>query len=185
MPRGQAQRIVLQHHYRRTVDAYLSVAPSAEIKDDAIYGHVLAWKGAVIARQVEDRLARDQPEVKELLVRLNQARSRLARLAFTTPLPQQRDAWLRQLKDLGSEKENLESDLARVSKGFRLAQQRQHLTTAEVAAALSAATVLVDFLEYTHYSPPKEGKGTLHRERRLLAFVLGGWQAGLRFAASG
>ena len=171
---GKRQRIALQHHYLRGLDYYLSVASAAEIRADTLYSHVLTWKGAVMARQAEDRLARDQPEVKKLLDRLDQARSRLARLAFTTPPPQQRDAWLKQLADLGTEKENLESDLARVSKGFRLAQQRQHLTPAEVAAALPKETVLVDFLEYAHATPPKEGKGNLQWERRLLAFVLRG-----------
>ena len=55
-----------------------------------LYGHVLAWKGAVMASQAEDRLARDQPEVKNLLARLNQTRLRLASLAFATPPPQLR-----------------------------------------------------------------------------------------------
>ncbi len=169
---GERQRIVLQYRHRGTLDLYLSVAPAAAIEGDALYGQVLAWKGAVMARQAEDRLAHDQPEVKDLLARLNRTRSRLAGLAFAAPSPKQRAAWLRQFKELRTEKENLESDLARASKGFHLVQERQHLMPAEVAAALPPGTVLVDFLEYTHFSPPKQGKGGAQRERRLLAFVL-------------
>ena len=112
---GERQRIRLLAAQGGALNAYLSVAPAAGIKTEEIYRHVLAWKGVVEARQDEDRLARDQPELKETLGQLEQARARLAHLAFTTPPAGQRQAWLQQLDALRDRKENLESDLARKS----------------------------------------------------------------------
>ena len=159
------------------LNGYLSVAPAAGVKVEEIYRHVLAWKGVVEARQDEDRLARDQPELKETLGQLEQARARLAHLAFTTPPAAQRQAWLQQLDALRDRKENLESDLARKSGAFRQVQETQRLGAAEVAAALPAGTALVDLLDYVHFSPPEGGKGPFRRERRLVAFVLRRGQA--------
>ena len=129
---------------------YLSVAPDAGIKVEELYRHVLAWKGIVEVRQDEDRLARDQPELKETLSQLEQARARLAHLAFANPPAGQRQVWLQQLDALRDRKENLESDLARKSGAFRRVQETRRLGAAEVAAALPPGTVLVDLLNYAH-----------------------------------
>ena len=174
---GERQRLRLLAAQGGTLNAYLSVAPAAGIKAEDIYRHVLAWKGVVEARQDEDRLARDQPELKETLEQLDQARARLAHLAFTTPPAGQRQAWRQQLDALRDRKENLEGDLARKSGAFRQVQQTRRLGAAEVAAALPAGIALVDLLDYVHYSPPEGGKGPLRRESRLVAFVLRRGQA--------
>ncbi len=169
---GERQRIRLVAEQRAVLDGYLSIAPAAGIKTEELYRHVLAWKGVVEAHQDEDRLARDQPELKETLSQLEQARARLAHLAFTTPPAAQRQTWLQQLDALRDQKENLESDLARKSGAFRKVQETRRLGAAEVAAALPPGSVLVDLLDYLHFSPPEGGKGPLRTERRLVAFVL-------------
>ncbi len=84
---GERQRIRLLARQGGAPSAYLSVAPAAGIKAEETYGHVVAWKGVVEARQDEERLARDWPELKETLGQLEQACARLAHLAFTTPSP--------------------------------------------------------------------------------------------------
>ena len=71
-----------------------------------------------------------------------------------------------------TDKENLEGELAHASQEFRQAQAAEQLTPAQTAAALPPGTVLVDLLEYNHASPPRDGKGPLQWERRVLAFVL-------------
>jgi CHAT domain-containing protein/Tfp pilus assembly protein PilF len=174
---GERQRIRLLSGHGAALDHYLSVAPAAGIKTEAIYRQVLAWKGAVDALQDEDRLARDQPELKATLVQLEQARARLAQLAFTAPPAGQRQSFLQQLDALRDRKENLESDLARKSAAFRQVQETWRLGAAEVAAALPPGTVLVDMLYYNHYSPPQGGKGPFRREGWAVAFVLRRGQA--------
>ncbi len=174
---GERQRFRLVAAQNGALDHYLSIAPAAGIKTEEIYRHVLAWKGVVEARQDEDRLARDQPELKETLGQLEQARGRLAGLAFTAPPAGQQQAWLEQLDALRDRKENLESDLARKSAAFRQVQETRRQGAAEVAAVLPTGTALVDLLEYTHASPPEGGKGRLRWERRVVAFVLRRGQA--------
>jgi CHAT domain-containing protein/Tfp pilus assembly protein PilF len=174
---GERQRIRLVTAQGGALNGYLSVAPGAGIRVEEIYRHVLAWKGVVEARQDEDHLARDQPELKETLSQLEQARARLARLAFTAPPAGRRQAWLEQLDALRDRKENLESDVARKSGAFRQVQEGRRLGAAEVAASLPAGNVLVDLLDYNHVSPPEGGKGKFGFERRLVAFVLRRGQA--------
>jgi CHAT domain-containing protein/Tfp pilus assembly protein PilF len=174
---GERQRIRLLADQARALHKYLSVAPAAGIRSEELYRHVLAWKGVVGARQDEDRLARDQPELKETLGQLEQARARLAHLAFTTPPAGPRHAWLQQLDALRDRKENLESDLARKSGAFRKVQETQRLGAAEVASALPPGVVLVDILDYVQISPPEGGKGPFRREMRVMAFVVRRGQA--------
>ncbi|MFI5460994.1 MAG: tetratricopeptide repeat protein [Isosphaerales bacterium] len=174
---SERQRIRLLTEQGWALDGYLSVAPDAGVKVEEIYRHVLAWKGIVEARQDADRLARDQPELKQTLEQLEQARARLAHLAFTTPPAGRRQAWLQQLDALRDRKENLESDLARKSGAFRQVQETRRLGAAEVAAALPQGAALIDLVNYFHARPPEGGKGPLRWERRLVAFVLRRGQA--------
>ncbi len=167
---GERQRIRLLDNYDAILHVYLSVAPAAGTEAGDIYRHVLAWKGVVEAQHDEDRLARDQPELKETLAQLVQARARLARLAYTTPPDGQRQAWLQQLDALRDRKEEVESNLARTSSTFRRVHESRRLGSAEVAAALPAESALVDLFQYAYFSPP-DGV-TPRGEGRFMAFVL-------------
>ena len=169
---GERQRIRLLSMQDGALSAYLSVAPKAGIKSEDLYRQVLDWKGVVEARQHEDRLARDQPELQETIDQLERARADLARLAFTVPSEGQRLAWRQQFDALRDGKESLESDLARKSGVFRHVQETRRLGAAVVVAALPPGTVLVDLLYYLHSEPPAGGKGPFQREGRLVAFVL-------------
>jgi CHAT domain-containing protein len=147
--------------------------PAAEL-----YEQVLSWKGALAARRAEERLALDQPDLRPLLRRLRQARAGLARLAAAPPTPAGVKHWRQRFDELEKEKEDLQVQLADASAEYR--KLRRQPTAAQVAKALPAGTALVDFLEYTHETPPagKAGKGKA--ERRLLAFVLRPGRAPLR-----
>ncbi len=169
---GERQRVRLLAAQGKALNWYLSIAPAAGVKSEDIYRHVLAWKGVVEARQDEDRLARDQPELKGTLKQLDDAHAQLARLAFATPPAGQHRAWLQQLDALRNLKENLESDLARKSATFRHVHDPWRLGAAEVAAALSPGSVLVDLLDYVHLILPDGGRGKLRIQRRVAAFVL-------------
>jgi CHAT domain-containing protein/tetratricopeptide (TPR) repeat protein len=169
---GERQRLQLLGTHRGALDVYLSVAPAAGIKAEDLYRHVLAWKGVVAAFQDSDRLARDLPDLKQTLERLAHARADLARIAFMMTAPGQRQAWRLEFDALRERKETFESDLARKSAASRRDQERRLLGAAAVAEILPPGTVLVDFFDYFHNSPPEGRKGPFRRERRLLAFVL-------------
>ena len=169
---GERQRIRLLEAHCGALFAYLSVALAAGTKSDELYRQLVACKGVVEARQIEDRLVRDRPELRETLGELEQVRARLAHVAFTTPTVSQRLAWLKQLEALRDRKENLESDLARKSALFQKIRETQWLGADEVAAALPPGSTFLVLLEYGHLSPPVGGKGRFRVEKRLLAFVL-------------
>ncbi len=169
---GERQQLRLYQDRRRALDAYLNVGRRTGAKPADLYRQVLDWKGAAEARHVEARLARDQPELAPSLARLARVRSQLANVAFRPPPAGQGEAWRQQLHKLREAKEDLEADLARQSASYRGQKQAERREPDEVAAALPADTALVDFLEYTHFSPPQGGKGRVQRERRHLAFVV-------------
>src|SRR5262249_19066092 len=183
---SDAQRLQMLRKLRRYLNNYLTAASAAgTVAVPDLYRHALAWKGAAAARHAEDRLVRAQPELKDLHDRLTRARAGLARLAFAVPPPEQRDAWLQQLRDLYDDKDNLESELVSKSEAFRTAKERRRLGSAEVGRALPPGAVLVDLLEYSHLIRPAADKGKVQREQRLLAFLLRRSPAAAPVAAPG
>jgi tetratricopeptide (TPR) repeat protein len=177
---GERQRIRLLEQQRNILSAYFSVAPAAGIKAEEIYHHVLAWKGIVEASQDEDRLARDRPELKETLRQLEQARARLAHLAFTVPLGERRQAWLEQLNALRDGKENLESDLAHKSSAFRQFRETL-LNNPGLVTARRAELAKQRGIDEKPEKLPENGRPALAVERAMrsdpslwAAFVLSG-----------
>jgi CHAT domain-containing protein len=169
---GRQRLDALQQH-QQFLHVYLSIASETGLAAAECYPRALAWKGAVAARHAEERLALDQPDLQPLLDELRQRRAGLARLARLTPAsPQQQADWRQRFDDMERRKEKLEAQLAGQSDAFRQYRALRQATARQVADALPPATALVDFLEYTHYSPPPEGRGKLKEEGRLLAFVL-------------
>jgi tetratricopeptide (TPR) repeat protein len=169
---SERQQLAMASHLRCTLDAYLDLAPRAKHGGEPAYRPVLAWKGAVFARQRRFRLQRRHPELADAFAQLESMASRLATLAFAVPDPEQQATFRRQIEELTEEKERLESDLARRSAAYRQQRQAERLEPERLQAALRADTALVDFLEYTHRSPPPQGKGQWRFERRLAAFVV-------------
>jgi CHAT domain-containing protein len=171
---SESERIQHLSGQRRVLESYLGLALEAKPSpSDRIYRHILAWKGAA-ARPADDQLARDRPELRGLVTRLNQARTRLSQLAFAAPPPAQQKEWFAQLGRLRNERENLESELVRKSDAFRQHKQQAHLGSQDVARALPPETALVDFFEYTHTSPSQQKETLLFQvQRRLLACVVG------------
>jgi CHAT domain-containing protein len=175
---GERQRIDLVNQRSFSLVAYLSVARRAGVPPERVYRALLDWRGAVENAEAEERLARDQPELRGIYEKLNQARAQIASLAFRTPGNEgQREAWTKQLDALRIEKENTERELALKSASYRQAKEAGRLSPSEIAALLPEGTALVDFFEYNHFSQPREGKGKFESERRLVAFVLRKGQA--------
>jgi CHAT domain-containing protein len=166
---SERQRLETLRNLRDRLDFYLQVACAAHptIPAQDLYRKVLAWKN-IAAHQPEEHLSETQPEIKDLVDRLRKTRAELAQQAFAVPAAASEE-WSRQLVGLRNDKENLETTLSRRSEDFRRREKRQHSGPAEVAAALPADVVLLDFFEYAHrgYSP-----GSPRTDRRILAFIL-------------
>jgi CHAT domain-containing protein/tetratricopeptide (TPR) repeat protein len=167
---AENQRFGLRESARGNLDRYLSLAVRSEKDPRALYNKVLAWKGMVTVRQAEEALLRGRPDLAGLFADLRAVRAGLAQLAARTFKPTERAAWQKRLRALQEQKEKLEGQLAEKSAAFR---SERHASAAGVAAALPADTVLVDLLQYSHYTPPSARTGRWRIEPRLLAFIVG------------
>ncbi len=138
-----------------------------------VYNALLEWRGAVEAFDAEERLLRDQPELRQTYEKLNQTRAQIASLAFRSPTSAgQQEAWTKQIESLRTEKESLERELGLRSAAYTQPKKVSRLGPADVAALIPGGQALADFFEYTQWIPPMDGKGKWKRERMLLAFVL-------------
>ena len=103
---AERQQLAMAQALRFELDAHLSLTQDAKRSGEPAYRQVLAWKGAVFARQRWSRNQRRllqadrQPEVARLVGDLQDTITRLATLALTTPDPKQLEAWHRQVSDL-------------------------------------------------------------------------------------
>jgi CHAT domain-containing protein len=167
------QRLDFLVRLKGNLHGYLSVINDENAVPGQSYRHVLAWKGAVAARHTEELLELDRRDLRPFFERLQMARAGLARLARALPAtPQQRADWLRRFDRLERQKEDLETRLARRSAAYRRSLRLRRATASQVAKALPQKTAFVDFIAYTHYSPPPKRKGPWGRKTKFLAFVL-------------
>jgi CHAT domain-containing protein/tetratricopeptide (TPR) repeat protein len=169
---SQRQRLALLNLCGTTLEVYLSIVASSSFPPLRIYEKVLGWKGSLAARQAEDRLAADNPAFRDQLDQLRLVRAELARLIANSPSPAAQPTWLKSFHDLEEQKELLERKLADLSQDFFRLRQRRQASVAQLTQALPQDAALLDFLEYTHWTPDSNRKDRWHTERRLLAFVL-------------
>ncbi len=170
---GERQRFVVVNAQRASLDMYLTAAPQAGVAADVVYSALLDWRGAVESIHAEEGLVRDKPELRQTYEKLNQTRAQIASLAFRSPASAgQQEAWTKQMEALRTDKESLERELGLKSAADTRAKRAGRLSPVVLAALIPEGQALVDFFEYTHWTPPKEGKGRFKLERTLLAFVL-------------
>jgi len=166
---SERQQLAFQKKMRFYLDTYISFTESAHLADDELFRFVLACKGGVTAHQfrVHDQIRR--PGNSELLKKLQEARTRLANIVLGSPAPNQREKWQTQVAELSDQKEALERELAAKIADLR---NTARPAQADLGAILPPKTVLLDFLEYTHFSIPRDGKGAIRPERRLIVFIV-------------
>jgi tetratricopeptide (TPR) repeat protein len=169
---GELRRLQLTANVLHHLGFLLSLQEQSRRPAAERYSSVLSWKGRVAQRGSLDRLLLAHPRLKEPVLRLRDLRGRLARLALLTPPAKEHAGWLKQVQTLTDERDRLEADLARRSSDLRQDRERQRLSPERLSRELPGGVAFVDLLEYSHYSPPKRGKGKFQGEWRLLAFVL-------------
>jgi CHAT domain-containing protein len=168
---SERQQLAMTGQLRGVLDAYLSLAPRARQSGAAVYRQVLAWKGSVLLRQRWLRQRR-HPDLARGLAELDQLTGRLANLVFATPSPPQQEARRQLIRQLTEQKDRLEAELARQSTSFRAEKAARRLSPTELQEALPPEAVLLDFLEYTRWSPPQQAGGKWSKQRCLAAFVV-------------
>lgn len=157
---------------------YLSAMIAAGRPAEEIYPEILAAKGEVSARQLLMRRARqartgaEAARVSQLYTELASATRRLANLTQARPADTDAAGHRRRLEELSNRVERLERDLAEVSQEFRLERSRRHPDPERLKQALPGDAALVDFLAYSHYTPPADRTGMGTWRPRLAVFVL-------------
>ena len=175
---SERQQLAMAQMLRGRLDSYLSLCLRARRFSESAYREVLAWKGTVLNRQRQAKALADEPRLAPTFRELQRTAARLAHLMLVTPDPMGAESWRRQVAELLTEKERLEQKLSVASASY--CQATKEVTLEDLRLALPAKSVLIDFLEYEHWTPPKEGeKGGFRSERRLVAFIISHEQAEL------
>ncbi|MFO0820718.1 MAG: CHAT domain-containing tetratricopeptide repeat protein [Pirellulales bacterium] len=169
---SERQQLLMLRSLRFRLDNYLAFSARPRVAPEKAYDQVLAWKGAVFARQRRLRLARDQKELAPLFEQLQTVTGRLATMICALPAPEQRASWRAQSAALFQRKEELESELATRCAAFQKERLASRLTSAELRAALPLDMALVDLLEYSRSGLTAEGEDASAPQRQLTAFVV-------------
>jgi CHAT domain-containing protein/Tfp pilus assembly protein PilF len=168
---SERQQLAMLQQNRRYLDDYLNLSAESGQFSEPAYRELLAWKGMVVRRNRLARAAAQSLELAATFTRLQRVATQLARLAWAAPDPRQESNWRQRVAKLSAEKEELEAELSARSSEYR--QAKQAIPLEDLRAALSSDSVLVDFVEYHHYTPAdKNSKTKTTLERRLLGFVV-------------
>ncbi len=169
---SERQQLAMARRLQYLLNRYLTLVLDAGLPADQAYAHVLAWKGAVLARQRWSHLARTlgNGELAHTFQELESVSTHLAALALGSPDPKDLPHWRQQVADYTRRKEELESAVSRQSAEFRREKAGQRRSGAELQAMLPQDVALVNFLVFSHQ--PGERRGKPKETNRLAAFVL-------------
>jgi CHAT domain-containing protein len=138
-------------------------------------GYLLRRKGLVLDSLIGDadvaRLSGD-PELKDLVERQRQRRTRLATMAMSGPGEMVPEVYRAQMDTLRRESEEIEKELARKSARFRTGREMFRIGFPEVAAALPPGSALVEFAKYRSYNFEAKGREPRWGAERYIAYVL-------------
>jgi CHAT domain-containing protein len=172
---SEQQQFAMTQSFRIYLDNYLSVGtddrnqPSLAAVD---YDHVLAWKGAISARQRQLRFLRRNPALAPIAEKLQELTLRLANLASAPPRVEKAEGYREELRKLIQKMEETEVELARRAADLHAEGIPKCPGSAAFAKSLAEGCAVVDFLEYSHIRPDPKRKGMLLGEQRLAAFVI-------------
>jgi tetratricopeptide (TPR) repeat protein/CHAT domain-containing protein len=171
---SERQQLRMAEAVRVRINVCVTLAYNASLPAEPVYAEVLAWKGAVTARQQAMRQLRrsqENPQAAELYRELAVAARQLNSASRTTPKPGQAESYRQRLEQLSEALEALEKKLATVSADFHRQLDERKRTPDDIRRVLPKDTVLVDLLEYqTTKSQVKPGER--EDESRLVAFII-------------
>ena len=154
------------------LDTALELAPELDVPPGVQYRWLLDWKGAV-TRQIPPRAADlgDNPEVRRLAEKREEVLRELRNASTLRPTRAQRREHEAHLASLESKADALELKLRDSHPAFRRGARGRVTEPAEVEAALSAGSALLDVIEIQGFRPPKPGEGA-GQDRRYIGFLV-------------
>ena len=157
MVQSERQQLAMLQSVRSYLDHYLALTAGQDQFSASAYQQMLAWKGIVFRRQRLARAGEQTPELAALFQKLQQVAGQLAKQAWATPDPKQETHWRENVARLSAEKERLEAELSDRSAAYR--QAKRQVTLEELQQALPKDAVLVDILQYRHFTPAEQKGG--------------------------
>ena len=168
---SERQQLAMLQSVRPYLDNYLAWTADEDRFSASAYQQMLPWKGIVFRRERLARAGEQTPELTALFQKLQHVAGQLAKQAWATPDPEQAAHWRENVERLSEEKERLEAELSAHSAAYR--QARRQITREDLQQALPKDVVLVDILEYQHFTPADKKAGTEDSwQQRLVAFVV-------------
>ena len=173
---SERQQLNMTENVRIYLDDYLSMAVRTHPPPEEMYREVLAWKGAVSARQLVLRRLRKaagggkSPEIARMLDELVQSSTELANSATDSPARQEIRI---SHQAVGAEQPRRSIATIADRGGGRFARElsQQHRTPAELQRVLPIDVAVVDFLDYNYCPlPTRNGEPTARRE--TMAFII-------------
>jgi CHAT domain-containing protein len=175
---SERQQLRMQQGNRVYLDTYLSAAAAAGFDSDAVYAHILRWKGASTARQQAYRRLRGEaaaggdPQIAERLQGLERSARQLSLLAQSVPGPQQLDEYARQFSEMSDRVDRLQRELAGMSSAFRAGIEQERLAPPDIRVALPEGVVLLDLLTYAHLELPARAEVHGRNDVRVTCFMV-------------
>ncbi len=172
---SERQQLRMAEAARVRLDNCVTLTDKAGLPAEPVYAEVLAWKGAVTARQQAMRQLRggqQNPQVVELYQQLANTASQLNSASCATPRPGQEATYRRRLEKLSEDLESTQQKLAAVSAEFQRQLNQRNRTPDDIRRVLPKDTVLVDFLEYGFFGPRTMPGERTKNLSRLMAFIV-------------
>jgi CHAT domain-containing protein/tetratricopeptide (TPR) repeat protein len=167
---SERSQLTMSRALRHQLDAFISLIVNSGLHPREVFDGVLAWKGSTLMRQRGMRLSADNPEVRDVLIQLQQSAARLSLHGRTIPSQEpERGEWRERLAELTTENERLEAALSTKSAPFQ--QARKNVTLDDLLESLPKDGVLVDYLEFERSSTAEKNVRPKW-QREIVAFVV-------------
>ena len=174
---SERQQLRMADELHGFLDEYLTISQAAAVPAETVYAEVLAWKGAVSARQqavrrMRGHRRRQTSQGPSPVWRIDSQEPRVSNRMALVPESGHEADHLKSLADANAQIERLQQQLAALSEDFNRELNQRKRTPSDVEHCLPADVALVDLLEYSQLLPPTE-KGTKAVPlRKLAAFVV-------------
>ncbi|HBN76250.1 MAG TPA: hypothetical protein DD473_10620 [Planctomycetaceae bacterium] len=163
---SERQQLLLSSQLLNSLHNLLLFEAGMKTDPTRAYERILAWKGAVLVRQMQRRLAVDNEELQPIVEELQQVTRSLAALESVRDDQETRESRRKERKRLISRREELESQLS-IQASQLLSNQEQAISVNDLQQHLPENSVLVDYFVYRGSVATATDDG-----RRLVAFVV-------------
>ncbi len=166
---GERQLIGVIADARTPLDGLLAATLNAGEDVAQHYDHVMYWKGLSLRTNPRE-LSPNDDAAKDLVRQLGEVRRDLTRLASATPTAEnpQRVA---QVEQLLRRKESLENELIQQDSQLASRVLARQWTPKDLAAALPAQSVLVDYFAFGRHRQTAPGREHYRRTDEMIVFV--------------